>query len=107
VAATVRDEGDKGSGSDGLESDDRGRVYLTAYEQDAVLRRSPDGALETLVHDPRLLWPDTLSLARDGHLYMTANQLHRQPAYHRGVDQRVKPYVLFRTPVDAGPVLLR
>jgi sugar lactone lactonase YvrE len=105
VAATVRDEGDKGTASDGLETDDAGRVYLTAYEHDAVLRRLPDGSLETVVHDPRLLWPDTLSVA-DGYLYVTANQLHRQATYRAGRDERVKPYALFRTPIDAGPVRL-
>ena len=31
----------------------------------------------SFVHDPRLLWPDTLSPAADGYLYVTANQLHR------------------------------
>ncbi|RKN53217.1 gluconolaconase [Micromonospora costi] len=103
----IVDEGDKGSASDGLESDDAGRLYLTAYEQNAVLRRLPDGQLETLVHDPRLLWPDTMSVATDGHLYVTANQLHRQPRYQGGKDLRRKPYALFRTPIDAGPVLLR
>ncbi|RJK98310.1 gluconolaconase [Vallicoccus soli] len=107
VAETVQDEGDRGSGADGLETDDAGRLYATAYEQDAVLRRTPDGDWETLVHDPRLLWPDTLSLAADGHLYVTANQLHRQEKYQGGQDLRRKPYALFRTPVDAGPVLLR
>lgn len=106
VAATVVDEGDKGTGADGLETDDRGRVYVTAYEHDAVLRRLPDGSYETLVHDPRLLWPDTMSVAADGHLYVTANQLHRQATYQRGEDQRDKPYALFRTPIDAGPVRL-
>ncbi|MFV2112973.1 L-dopachrome tautomerase-related protein [Micromonospora sp. LOL_025] len=107
VAATVRDEGDKGGGSDGLETDDTGRLYLTSYEHDAVLRRRTDGEYETLVHDPRLLWPDTMSVATDGHLYVTANQLHRQATYQRGQDLRRKPYVLFRTRIDAGPVLLR
>ena len=62
---------------------------------------------ETLVCDSRALWPDTLSLAADGHLYFTANQLHRQKQYHEGKDLRRKPYVLFRLKVDAGPVLLR
>ncbi|WP_238424116.1 major royal jelly family protein [Micromonospora parastrephiae] len=61
VAATVVDEGDRGTASDGLESDDAGRLYLTSYEHNAVLRRLPDGEYETLVHDPRLLWPDTMS----------------------------------------------
>ena len=105
VATTVLDHGEKGP-SDGLESDDRGRVYATNYEQNAVLRRSPDGRFETLVHDPRVLWPDTLSVARDGHLYFTANQLHRQARYHEGKDLRQKPYVLFRVKIDAGPVRL-
>lgn len=105
VAATVLDHGEKGP-SDGLESDDRGRVYATNYEQNAVLRRAPDGTYQTLVHDPRVLWPDTLSVARDGHLYFTANQLHRQPRYQEGKDLRQKPYVLFRVRIDAGPVRL-
>jgi len=105
VAATVLDHGEKGA-SDGLESDDRGRIYATNYEQNTVLRRSPNGRFETLVHDPRVLWPDTLSVARDGHLYFTANQLHRQARYHEGKDLRQKPYVLFRVKIDAGPVLL-
>ncbi|PSK62294.1 hypothetical protein B0E53_05807 [Micromonospora sp. MH33] len=107
VAATVVDEGDKGGGSDGLETDDSGAFYLTSYEHNAVLRRRPDGEFETVVHDPRLLWPDTLSVAADGHLYVTANQLHRQAKYQRGRDLRRKPYALFRTRIDAGPVRLR
>jgi hypothetical protein len=43
----------------------------------------------------------------DGYLYVTANQLHRQATYRGGRDERVKPYALFRTPIDAGPVRLR
>ncbi|GAA1892601.1 L-dopachrome tautomerase-related protein [Asanoa iriomotensis] len=107
VAATVIDEGDKGSCSDGLESDDTGRIYLTAYEQNAVFTREPDGTFDTLVHDPRLLWPDTMAVATDRHLYVTANQLHRQPAYNDGKDLRQPPYAVFRVAIDAGPVLLR
>ena len=105
VAATVLDHGEKGP-SDGLESDDRGRVYATNYEQNGILRRPPDGQFETLVHDPRVLWPDTLSVARDGYLYFTANQLHRQARYNEGNDLRQKPYVLFRVRIDGGPVRL-
>ncbi|MEV1290459.1 L-dopachrome tautomerase-related protein [Micromonospora sp. NPDC049679] len=107
VAATVVDEGDKGTASDGLESDDAGRLYLTAYEHNAVLRRTADGRYDTLVHDPRLLWPDTMSVGTDGYLYVTANQLHRQPLYQHGKDLRDRPYALFRVRIDAGPVLLR
>lgn len=105
VAATVVDEGDKGGLSDGLETDDRGRLYLTSGEHNAILRRLPDGTFETLVHDPRLLWPDTMSVA-GGHLYVTANQLHRQDKYQGGRDLRRYPYSLFRVPIGAGPVRL-
>ncbi|MCF6476125.1 gluconolaconase [Nonomuraea sp. MG754425] len=105
VAATVRDEGDKGGAADGLESDDAGRLYLTNWEHNAVLRRLPDGTTETLVHDPRLLWPDTLSVT-DGFVYVTANQLHRQARFQGGRDLRRYPYELFRVPIDAGPVRL-
>ena len=100
VAATVRDFGEKGGTSDGLESDARGRVYLSDYEHNAIRRRTLAGEIETLVRDPRALWPDTLSLAADGYLYFTANQVERSPSFHNGQDLRQKPYVLFRLKVD-------
>lgn len=106
VARTVEDLGDRGFASDGLESDNKGRVYLTDYEHNAILRRDTDGSYHTLVYDPRVLWPDTMALAADGHLYFTVNQLHRQTQFHEGKDLRHKPYVLFRIAVDAGPVRL-
>lgn len=107
VASAVVDEGDKGGAGDGLETDDAGRIYATNGEQNAILRRLPDGTFETVVHDPRLLWPDTMSVGPDGYLYVTANQLNRQAQYRGGRDERVYPYTLFRTPIDAGPVRLR
>jgi hypothetical protein len=60
-----------------------------------------------VAHDPRLLWPDTMSVAADGHLYVTANQLHRQTRDQGGRDLRRKPYSLFRIRIDSAPVLLR
>jgi sugar lactone lactonase YvrE len=56
---------------------------------------------------PRLLWPDALSVATDGHLYVTANQLHRQARYHRGKDLREKPYSLIHIKLETRPVLWR
>jgi sugar lactone lactonase YvrE len=100
VAATVKDLGEKGGAADGLESDAQGRVYLSDYEHNAIRRRTLANEIETLMHDPRALWPDTLSLAADGYLYFTANQLQRQAAFHNGQDLRQKPYVLFRMKVD-------
>jgi sugar lactone lactonase YvrE len=107
VAATVVDEGDKGGAADGLESDAEGRIYSTNYEHNAILRRRTGGEWETVAHDPRLLWPDTLSVAMNGYLYVTANQLHRLARFNGGKDLRRKPYALFRVRIDGRPVLLR
>lgn len=100
VATTVKDLGEKGGASDGLESDVEGRVYLSDYEHNAIHRRLASGEIETLVHDPRVLWPDTLSLAANSYLYFTANQIERGAGFHDGTDLRKKPYVLFRVKVD-------
>lgn len=106
VGNTVWYEGMKPA-SDGLESDAQGNIYATAYEQNGIVLRKPDGSFETVVNDPRALWPDTLALANDGYLYFTANQLHRQPDYHNGKDLREKPYSLFRVKIDGTPVALK
>jgi sugar lactone lactonase YvrE len=105
LARQVIDLGEKGA-SDGLEADDQGRIYAGAYEHNSIRRRQSDGQWETIAHDARILWPDTLSVATDGYLYFTANQLHRQPQFHEGTDLREKPYSLFRIKIDAGPVHL-
>lgn len=76
VAATIEDHGEK-CASDGLETDAEGRVDATVYEPGAVLRRDLQGQWETVVHQPGRLFVDTLSLASDGHLYFTVDQIHR------------------------------
>ncbi len=107
VAATVVDEGDRGGGADGLETDASGDIYCTNYEHHAITRRRPDGQFETVAHDPRLRWPDTMSVGHDGYLYVTANGFHEQERFHQGRDERRKPYYLYRLRIDAQPVLLR
>ena len=106
LAANVVDEGDKGGGSDGLETDAQGRIYATEYEHNGIVRRLANGTYETLVYDPRVLWPDTMSIASDGYLYFTNNQLNRQARYHNGKDLRQKPYSLLRVKIDSGPIAM-
>ena len=106
VAATVEDHGEKGA-SDGLESDADGRIYASNYEQGAILVRPPGGDWEALVHRSDLVFVDTLSVAADGHIYYTVNQVHRQPAFQGGADLRERPYALMRTPVEGDRVRLR
>jgi sugar lactone lactonase YvrE len=105
VAQTVIDHGDKGA-SDGMESAADGSLYVTAYEHSAVLKRAPDGTWSTVLHHPRALWPDTLSLGADGYLYVSNNQLPRAPLFNKGDDTRIPPYEIVRIPVGAKPVRL-
>ncbi|TCW79544.1 gluconolaconase [Burkholderia sp. SRS-46] len=102
LSAAVQDLGEKGA-SDGLAADANGTVYAGDYEHNAIRKRSPSGAWTTIVHDSRILWPDTLAIGPDGYLYFTANQLPRQAGFHGGKDLRQKPYRLFRTHVGAAP----
>lgn len=107
VAKTIQDLGEKGM-ADGLESDVQGRVYVTQPETHSISRRLPSGLFETVAADPRILWPDTMSLAGDGYLYFNSNQLNRSKGYNYGKDLRVKPYSLFRIKVaDATPIRLK
>ena len=107
VAGTVRIVTGK-MPSDGLESDAAGNVYMTDPVTDSIHRWNPNtGLTETIAHDPRILWPDTMSVATDGYLYFTSNQLHRQPTMHNGQDLRQRPYQLFRIKIDQQPVLLK
>ncbi len=105
VAETTTDHGDKGA-SDGLESDNAGNLYATAYEHSAVLKLGADGAWSTVLHGPAVLWPDTLAVAADGYLYISVNQLPRTPLFNDGVDDRVPPYQIVRVRVDARPIRL-
>lgn len=104
VASSVRDLGEKGV-SDGLGEDASGNIYTTNYEHNAILRRHPDGTFDTVVHDPALLWPDTIVI-HDGYLYVTANQLNRQAKFNDGRQLQETPFELFRTRVDEKPVRL-
>jgi sugar lactone lactonase YvrE len=106
LAAAVTDLGEKGA-SDGLEADAKGAVYAGDYEHNSIRKRLADGSWQTIVHDGRALWPDTLSVGPDGYLYFTANQLHRQAMFHGGKDLRQKPYSLFRVKIDAAPAATR
>ena len=94
--------GEKGA-SDGLITDSKGSIYVSDYENNSIREILPDGTMKSICHDPRILWPDTLSIGPDKYLYFTANQLHRQARFHYGKDLREKPYVLFKIKINELP----
>ncbi|MEI2406281.1 L-dopachrome tautomerase-related protein [Niallia taxi] len=94
--------GEKGA-SDGMITDAEGTVYTGDYENNSIRKLSPNGIMETIAHDPRILWPDTFSIGPDRYLYVIVNQLHRQPRFHYGKDLRQKPYCLLRIKIGNFP----
>ena len=63
--------------TDGMAIDRDGNVYLSDLEHSAIVRRTPDGQLQTLLRSADLRWPDGFSLAADGYLYITCSALHQ------------------------------
>ena len=102
VTSTVKDYGTKAGASDGIEGDAKGRVFLTDYEHGAIVARLPDGTYQTVAHNKNMVWPDSISVAKNGYLYFTSNQLNRRAQFHNGTDLRKKPYPLFRVRVRGG-----
>ena len=106
VAGTVEDLGDRGFASDGMLGSAEGTIYVTDYENGRIRRRGKDGRLAIFVSDVRLLWPDSMALAADGTLYITATQIHRGAALRDG-DERVRPFRVWRVRTATHPLLLK
>lgn len=79
LGSRVERAGDVGP-TDGLWIDERGRLYLSAIEQDAVKVRDGD-RITTLVQDKRLRWPDTFSEGPDGTIYVTSSHIQDMSWY--------------------------
>lgn len=102
VAAGVEDLGEKGM-TGGLAADAKDRVYLAMQEHNAVGRRNPDGSVEILASDPRLIWADTIAITADRWLHISAAQVNRRPEFNGGRDLQMPPYAILRLRIDADP----
>jgi sugar lactone lactonase YvrE len=83
-------------------TDAKGTVYAGDYENNSIRKLLQNGIMETIAHNPRILWPDTFSIGPDKYFYVIVNQLHRQ-RFHYGKDLRQKPYSLLRMKIDEFP----
>ncbi len=81
LAARVERVGENGV-SDGLLMDARGRIYITALEENAIKRREADGQVTTVLRDRRLRWPDTLAEGPDGSIYVTTSRIQDMAWYN-------------------------
>ncbi|GAA3998287.1 L-dopachrome tautomerase-related protein [Hymenobacter fastidiosus] len=94
LAQQIEDLG-KVPACDGMEIDANDNLYMTAFENHSIVRRTPAGKIETVVQDPRLEWPDTFAFA-DGSLYVTTSAIHKTPTWNKGVGKQDQPYYIFK-----------
>ncbi|MFG0273850.1 MAG: L-dopachrome tautomerase-related protein [Phycisphaerales bacterium] len=83
--------------TDGMEIDEAGAIYFSALERDAVVYRTRDGRLFTLVRDARIAWPDSFAIGPNRTLYFTTSQIHRTPSFTGADAWPDTPYLLLRT----------
>jgi sugar lactone lactonase YvrE len=71
----VSDLGQRGGLANGFESDSNGLIYMAMPESNAINIYDPKTLqTTTFVRDPRILWPDSMTVAEDGYLYVNINQ---------------------------------
>jgi sugar lactone lactonase YvrE len=78
--------------TDGMEIDAKNNVYLTSFENNALVRRTPDGKIQTIVTESRLQWPDTYAITSKDELFVTTSAIHKVPTWNKGVGKQDQPY---------------
>ncbi|KAJ8454440.1 hypothetical protein ONZ45_g19306 [Pleurotus djamor] len=107
VENSLRFLGEMGGQADGLETDSTGKIYLSSPEHNSITTFDPaTGKISPFVRSPMMAWPDTLSVADDGFLYVTLNQLWLGPGFQNGTDKRTGPFALMRVKIDGTQVKL-
>jgi sugar lactone lactonase YvrE len=81
---------------DGLSADTEGGIWITDVEHGAVVRRAPDGTLETWVKTPRIRWADALSWGPDGWLYVADSAIPEQMLQSREHIATQAPFFIYR-----------
>lgn len=82
--------------ADGYWMDEKGRLFITSPEDNAVKLRQQDGSLKVVVQDKRLRWPDSMAEGADGTLYVTASHIQDMAMWHEHGSTQLIPCMLFK-----------
>jgi len=82
--------------TDGMIFDQKGNLYLGDPVNYRMIQISPELKAHTWFKSKSLIWPDTYSVSKDGFIYITTSQIHKQPDYNDGVNKRTEPYKVFK-----------
>lgn len=82
--------------TDGMIFDKNGNLYLGDLENYRIVKIDARMHMTVLITDQRLIWPDSYQISKDGYLYISCSQIHKQPEYNNGVNKRTSPYKIYR-----------
>ena len=88
----------------GTAIDASGTIYASDADRPRILRIAPDGAITTLVEDPRLVWGDAMWIDEEGGLWIPAAQMDRAKIMNGGTSAVQFPTTIFRMPIGAKPL---
>jgi len=80
----------------GTAMDRDGSLYFTDLAENSLKRRSPDGAIATVIRDPRLHWIDAPFIDPQHVIWLPVPQLDRVALFNGGKSQVQWPVQLFR-----------
>jgi sugar lactone lactonase YvrE len=95
IASSIKTVGSKPI-CDGSTTDKYNNHYFTNLERHAITKMDVKGKLTDLLINPQLKWPDNISLAPNGYIYISVNQLNYTKAFTGGNDEGVPPYYIYR-----------
>ena len=95
LATQVEAVGEK-TMTDGMAMDADNNVYLSDLEHSAIVRRSPEGILETLLKSASIRWPDGFSNGPNGMMYFTCSSLHQVIAQSSEDIANKGPYQIYK-----------
>ena len=90
--------------SGGTAMDANGVMYASDLNHDSILRITPEGAISTLVQDPRLVWVDAMWIDEQGRLLTPAAQLDRTAGLNGGRNAVHYPVTIYALPLGAKPL---
>ncbi|QJD98293.1 hypothetical protein HH214_04130 [Mucilaginibacter robiniae] len=95
LSGEVQNLGDVVS-TDGMIFDKKGNLYLGDMVNYRMVVLDPQLKAHTWFKSKSLIWPDTYSISKDGYIYITTSQIHKQPDFNNHVNKRTEPYHVFK-----------
>lgn len=66
----------KTGANDGIIFDQKGNLYLSSLERNAISKLNSDGVLEEVISNAEIKWPDSFAFDNKGNLFFTISQIH-------------------------------